>query len=106
MDENQMIEAMAHAIRAASNPPGNLRPKPMEQFTYVAQRCLDAMRPEIERRVAEARNAALEEAAAKIDQIGDQLYQEWRATRKSDQHLEGQADASDEYAEAVRALKS
>lgn len=96
-NDDKLVETMCEAYQAKHR---------TWLYVLAMHAALDAIKPEIERRVAEARNAALEEAAAKIDQIGDQLYQEWRATRKSDQHLEGQADASDEYAEAVRALKS
>lgn len=69
-----------------------------------------AIRPEIDRRVREARDAArneaLEDMAMAVDAIGSRLTAEWRAGGKANSYLEGKGDASDEYAESIRALKT
>jgi hypothetical protein len=70
-----------------------------------AAAALAAIRPEINRRVRDARDAALDEAAATVDDIGSELTILWRQGRKSDSYLEGRAVAFDQCAGAIRALK-
>ena len=52
---------------------------------------------------AEARRQGMEEAIEAVLRHGEKLLAEWRAGGKRDQHLEGRADADDEYAAAIRA---
>lgn len=74
MTDNDLIEAMALKIREVEAKimepdisPGNLAEiiaEDWDDWKDHATAALAAMRPEIDRRIAEARNAALEEAAA------------------------------------------
>lgn len=86
MTDNELIEAMARAIcRFENRDPDEMTykfdggvPQPFtpvwKGFIDHMRAALDAIRPEIDRRIAEARNAALEEAAMIIETSGRDGY--------------------------------
>lgn len=105
MTDAEMIGAIALAMRSAYYHGGGP--------TRCAQIALDAIRPEIERRIAEAHNVALEEIASALEkEVNDYVQENWiydgttGAWETSNEASREWVSDRDELIERIRALKS